>query len=1025
MCSLGFTGEHCEVAHCPRGDDSETTGQKARAIQLLVTQSNVAKKGMLVLSFLNDSVALPAPPGLTSATCKRAVDSLRGVNRALCVQQSPLSYEIRFLDWSPEPFDATVPHLGDPPIASFSCDGSAAGVRCELRDVVAGPVVREHIECSNHGVCNRNTGACSCAAGWYGIACELHHDSADVKTLEARGPFFTGAVLRLHTHRQADTGFIFLEARAGDGDRLFAVNGVGLLDVRSAKVHDSLEVSGSSSFRPEGLDVTGTVTTTRIHVHEQLFVGGSHAQGGDIVRISPTINAKSNPRRNRERVANPPEGLSISVDGTVAVGSSLIATDVDLSGDLEVSGHLAARHGLEVAGGATVHGPLASASLKVGRAHMSSCDTEQVGCSDGCEATSSCSGEAVLEVDLPHTLQESPQSSTAPMLVVRLGDIVRVSTSETKLQHRLAVETGGVRVASGGLEVSGGFVVHGGVDVRSGALAVHGGLKLEDGGMRVASTETGESVLTAQASHAHFGGTVLELLHSPQQLTADKPTLSSQTHQSSFRFLEARNVSGVPVASIEDDGLIVATGLHVRRSPAYLEAGLHLAGPTNMYPTHLVAGDDELLIGSNATYIELQDDGKVGSRNQFQFHGGDAQEDGGSRLLLIANADDDPGLLPNGCAVPGKSLALFLRTSVFGWQSVMGKTINEANAPTLDTKTPGLHSANRRFPCPELKSKSKHQSKHAEDSCNAFKPESSTLTTVGGITYSDGRQHLRTHLELHFDGERLTVPRLRVTSGSIDGPLDLNGHILRNARVEAAPLVQADVVTAKAVRLVNDAYSKTGGALPASTPSHNPLALIGTAGELGHHPALLFDRGTERLITPRLSGHTVDGHVLFENGAELRGASIRGGIADIDAITVRKLRFLPLRTTQTTAGYDQHNEETSVAAGAQNDTSVVTTKLDEASESIAYSSRHHEYGMGLALLDEDGYLVPATSMLSSFAEGESLPIKWSNKQNAPSIPRIVARQVQTSNSTERSVLLAADSVRTRVNSGYPLMQASN
>ena len=263
VCVSGFTGEDCEVSHCPRGDDPLTkNSQIFRTIGMriwspLAMRGDEVVAGAVGFRFDSSIVEMPASSAeLNSAICSRLFSSLSGVQRASCRRLEADvfgngNYEIKFLQWSAQPVDSETPHYGNPPMTTFSCDVSKAApqnVRCDLWDIVA-ENVKEHVSCANHGSCNYSTGVCACDNGWYGSVCSENRDNEDIAVHEAEGPFFSGNLLSLKALRNADKSFAFLKAFASNDEPVFLVRGDGEMIVAgSVQIAKHLEVNGGAKI---------------------------------------------------------------------------------------------------------------------------------------------------------------------------------------------------------------------------------------------------------------------------------------------------------------------------------------------------------------------------------------------------------------------------------------------------------------------------------------------------------------------------------------------------------------------------------------------------------------------------------------------------------------------------------------------------------------------------------------------------------------------------------------------------------
>ncbi len=119
------------------------------------------------------SEAVSELPNIESATCIRGdIDSLLGTTYTITIKEWPLHPKINNI----------YTHNRNPPVEEFSCSmqqvqGTAFNPSCGIEDVVGGVeeekgIVRDYVECSRRGTCNRETGICQCVLGFEGFACE-------------------------------------------------------------------------------------------------------------------------------------------------------------------------------------------------------------------------------------------------------------------------------------------------------------------------------------------------------------------------------------------------------------------------------------------------------------------------------------------------------------------------------------------------------------------------------------------------------------------------------------------------------------------------------------------------------------------------------------------------------------------------------------------------------------------------------------------------------------------------------------
>jgi hypothetical protein len=111
------------------------------------------------------------------------------VRRGGTTSDGGATYTLTFISWPKgKPLDNNLyEHNGFPPLNFFKCttEGITGATKpfCELRDVgeLDPTKVIEHVQCSNHGVCDVGVGECLCHRGWSGDLCD---DNADGKRLQ-------------------------------------------------------------------------------------------------------------------------------------------------------------------------------------------------------------------------------------------------------------------------------------------------------------------------------------------------------------------------------------------------------------------------------------------------------------------------------------------------------------------------------------------------------------------------------------------------------------------------------------------------------------------------------------------------------------------------------------------------------------------------------------------------------------------------------------------------------------------------
>jgi hypothetical protein len=168
LCDSGFQGHDCSQRACPTGDDPMTTSQ-ANEVQLLEC---TATSGTFTLSFLGFST-VPISANATISELSEAITILPSITKTRNKESIQVQYSSLLNQACNETgnsiFISFLQNFGDLPL--LIPDGtqlahSQSGMISLITSQKYIPGSKENVPCSNHGLCDYDTGTCSCFDSW-------------------------------------------------------------------------------------------------------------------------------------------------------------------------------------------------------------------------------------------------------------------------------------------------------------------------------------------------------------------------------------------------------------------------------------------------------------------------------------------------------------------------------------------------------------------------------------------------------------------------------------------------------------------------------------------------------------------------------------------------------------------------------------------------------------------------------------------------------------------------------------------
>ena len=606
VCDYGYIGPSCSMRMCPKGDDPMSTFTGYRSLSITTSASSGTLAGKFKLTFNGEYITFPADAASFSPEqCKYAFESMPTFESVSCERgtidaMGGAAYTIRFKSYPSNPHENNIyTNDGNPALNLFSCvDYSVTGAvspSCIVANIDADKVTPEYAICSNRGVCDFETGQCSCFTSFYGAACNSYTYAVreissalayDVMGIQTIDPDYKGNLLRLTS------------AVTGECDRtgICATPAFDFMKIRNKSDHEVLKMDGEGNIRVQGnffidkggltIEKKGLVVTGGLSVMKQGLIIGSG--------LGVTVNSGGIATDQSVTVVD--DGLFITSEGVAVTGGLSMYT-----GDLQVY------NGLRVAGGLSIDD-----SVFIGGGGLR---VEDKGMNFPAGLTVTAGGLFVYNtLSLPKDgFTVSGYSDVSDGLVVTDGDAtvysggVYVSASGVKVPDKLVVTGGltlhdeGITIPAGativgGMSTTGGFSVEDiGVTVTSGGLKVTGGLTIEDD-----ATNTDLIVLASLTiNHGSFEvtGVTVEsdgLVVSEAGVTVEtsglKVTggLSMEWHRP-YNLANFGKIGGYVLTggvTLHDTGLYVTTGMtisgvgvkHDGTSPTIANNGLYITG---------------------------------------------------------------------------------------------------------------------------------------------------------------------------------------------------------------------------------------------------------------------------------------------------------------------------------------------------------------------------------------------------------------------------------------------------------------
>eukprot|EP00605_Chrysophyceae_sp_TOSAG23-4_P002355 GSChrysophyteH1.ASY1.ANO1.2603.1 assembled CDS len=317
VCDIGFTGPHCELRMCPKGDDPLTLMSDYYQLKIKLMAWDGTLGGNVHLLFNGETLIFPAKhQDWTLAQCKESFESLPNIAEVRCSRGNALDeygsieHTISIHRFPMYPHENNIySNDGTGILDKFICrtkymTGSDK-IKCQLSELsVAAPP--EYAYCSNRGICDFSTGVCNCYEDFtnpncdtyrYGVRAMEAEVQSDILVLQNTRNTFSGSVLKLQSDFPSSKRFNMLKISDSYRD-IMDIDGngnlnmhYGGLNIRGKDGHGGVTihnggmwVTGGATIMNNGMTVTGglTINSGGLHTKKQITVsdGVTISSGG-------------------------------------------------------------------------------------------------------------------------------------------------------------------------------------------------------------------------------------------------------------------------------------------------------------------------------------------------------------------------------------------------------------------------------------------------------------------------------------------------------------------------------------------------------------------------------------------------------------------------------------------------------------------------------------------------------------------------------------------------------------------------
>jgi hypothetical protein len=749
---MGFAGDDCSVALCPRGYEPISLLSKSnrRTVRLTIGNKGGFNAGKYTFSFSGANIYFNSNTTVDDTLqCNKKLSKLKSIKHAECIQEFTNSssgigsYLISILDYPTFPYlNNLYDHNGSPSLEEFQCDAStiddefAIEPYCLIEDVVSTNLPL-YQECAGHGLCDTKTGICECSPGFNGVNCEDIKDDEDlfVYGTDAPLPNFKGNLLELNVRRDMSSDFNILSASTR-GENITTIRGDGILEHNYNLAVDSEIAVGGSDFSPSLESIFGSIIlATGLEDKENHILSSYNNNDVFSLDTKGNLDIKDDLMSNSFSITKG----GVKLETTTLLGGKLIGGDASL-GDVFMN-----HRSIDTVESSNILSLRKSDTLlSINQIHDSKFPLMTI-------TNDNSSPSSFLNIN----------NNDINILEINKEGVLKLQNIHMNSDKINVLSNSNLNILSGGMEI-----MDGGLIIENGNIEMNK-QEISSGSINTESSHKQDSVIKTNPSNEKYAGNIIELKNNFD---------NSNIKDTTSHILTAKNGNDYLI-DIHSDGNVITLGDMNIKGKDGLSVTSHTAflGGISLHQSTVIASTIESInIPSSSSYVVIKDDGVSYDKNDDNIIQNkvamSSRFDGATvgQIVIISNKDKQD--TTGDVSVPSGSTLLFIfdGTNWVDMEALKAPIIQNFKKIKSLKVDNNIDIGDHEFSSGRLKS-------------NSMRAKS--------IPVIDRNGEFQDPEKFYYSNGVLTFPSLKTARFLSD--IDLNGHNVNNSMLSNASVINS------------------------------------------------------------------------------------------------------------------------------------------------------------------------------------------------------------------------------------------